>query len=86
MIVSPEYYYKNVLMGMSAERIKAEICRLESEISNLKKLARNGSKEMIGICPGVDVQISCSKDYLNCAKRALCNIEYNKNIAEENPD
>ena len=87
MMISPASYCENVLKSTSAEQVKAEIRRLESDIRKMEQLARNESEETLGICPSVGVQLSCSKDYLKCARRALNNIiEYNKNITEENPD
>lgn len=86
MMISPETYYELHLEGKSANEIKAEIKELEKELARLKaSLKRRNAyfKNMASVdfveeewlmCPSLETQISCTKQYLQEAIRALAEL------------
>ena len=86
MMISPETYYECNLKGKSANEIKSEIKELEKELARLKaSLKRRNAyfKNMASVdfveeewlmCPSLETQISCTKQYLQEAIRALAEL------------
>ena len=73
MMESPEFYYEERLKGKSQEMILTHIRGLKQEIGRLKKILEHPEypfREDV-ICPGEDVQLACTLEYLEVAKRAL---------------
>ena len=73
MMISPEYFYEENLKGKSEREILTVIRDLKREIGRLKKIMEH-TDYVQTICPGEDVQISCSRDYLERAKQALAEV------------
>ena len=71
MMISPEAYYEMCLKGRSPEEILRQIRSLKKEISSLKRsLEENTGKAEPVVFPSPLTRISCSRDYLEMAKRA----------------
>ena len=70
MMVSPEWYYEEHLKGKTVEQITTTIRGLNREIGRLKKILEHPYYEC-SICPGEDVQLAMSVEYLERAKSAL---------------
>ena len=68
MMMSPESYYEEHLKGKTPEQIMTAIRSLKREIGRLKRQPIDMELE---INPSIDVQILCSKEYLERAKQAL---------------
>ena len=83
MMISPEYYYEEFLQGKSEKEIRAVIRRLKREIGRLKKAIEHPDTEY-RIEPSEDVQLWCTREYLEEAKKALAEVggEYKLSKAE----
>ena len=73
MMISPETFYEMKLKGKSADQIMTVIRGLKREIGRLKNYIESPeySDREIVMKPSENVQISCTRDYLEEAKRAL---------------
>ena len=72
MMISPETYYSSYLEGKTADEIMKCIRSLKKEINRLKNTMEHpeyGTKEIMH--PSEDVQLWCTRLYLECAKQAL---------------
>lgn len=83
MMISPEYYYEEILKGKSEQEIQAVIRRLKREIGRLKKAVEHPDPEY-HIDPDEGVQLWCTRKYLEEAKKALAEVggEYKPSKAE----
>ena len=83
MMISPEYYYEEFLKGKSEQEIQAVIRRLKREIGRLKKAVEHPDPEYC-IEPNESVQLWCTREYLEEAKKALAEVggEYKPSKAE----
>lgn len=87
MMISPESFYHMELEGKSIEQIEKAIRRLKKEMTNLKKAIEwpdPGNLKVI-MHPSLEVQLKCTREYLECAKAALVEAggEYVPNQAEK---
>lgn len=73
MMICPETYYDKYLKGKNAEQILSVIRSLKREISHLKKVIEHPEYKCM-TCPGEEVRISCNRDYLAIAKKALIDV------------
>ena len=73
MMVSPEWYYEEYLKGKTAAEIMTKIRSLKKEIGHLKRILEDPSypNREWAIHPSESVQLSCTKQYLEYAKKAL---------------
>jgi hypothetical protein len=72
MMISPEAYYEFHLKGKDEERILRAIRGLKREMGHLKNVMEHPDYEKYPhIHPSEDVQLSCTRMYLEEAKRAL---------------
>ena len=70
MMTSPEEYVQIYLEGKTADQIMSKIRGLKREINRLIRVLEDPNY-MPMICPSEDVQLSCTRAYLEEAKRAL---------------
>ena len=70
MMISPDGFYAANLEGKTPEQILTVIRSLKRKINRLKYTLEHPDYTP-GMCPGKDVQLSCTRDYLECAKQAL---------------
>lgn len=70
MMICPETYYHHYLEGKTPEQIMTAIRGLKREIGRLKNVIEHPDYQPL-ICPSEDVQLSCMRDYLVRAKKAL---------------
>lgn len=73
MMLSPETYYEYNLKGKNAKQIMREIDSLKKEIRRLKKTMERPDYVCI-MDPGEDVQLWCTRLYLEKAKEALAEV------------
>ena len=73
MMISPETFYLENLIGKSPKEILSVIRGLKREIGRLKNIMEHPDYVQT-ICPGEDVQISCCRMYLERAKQALAEV------------
>lgn len=73
MMTSPDRYYEECLKGKTAAEIMTKIRSLKKEIGRLKKVLEDPSypDREWAIHPSEAVQLSCTKQYLEYAKKAL---------------
>ena len=73
MMISPDWYYEEYLKGKTAAEIMAKIRSLKKEIGRLKKVLEDPSypDREWAMHPSESVQLSCTKQYLEYAKKAL---------------
>lgn len=87
MMISLESFYNMELEGKSVEQIEKVIRRLKRELSSLKKAIESPDPEggIIEMHPSFEVQIKCTREYLERAKVALVEAggEYVPNQAEQ---
>ena len=69
-MICPETYYEMNLKGKTASQIMTAIRSLKREINRLKNTMEHPDYQPT-ICPSEDVRISCSRDYLARAIKAL---------------
>ena len=81
MMISPEGYYEEYLNGKSEKEILSTIKSLKSSIGHLKNVMEHPNYKAT-ILPSEDVQISCKREYLARAIKALedigCPYKYSK--------
>ena len=70
MLTSPDVYAQIHLEGKTADQIMSKIRGLKREINRLIRVLEDPNY-MPMICPSEDVQLSCTRAYLEEAKRAL---------------
>ena len=72
MMICPEVFYESELKGKSVEQIEKVIRRLKKEMTNLKKTIEWPDPEHITIemHPSLEVQLKCTREYLERAKNA----------------
>ena len=72
MMICPEVFYESELKGKSVEQIEKVIRRLKKEMTNLKKTIEWPDPEHIRIemHPSLEVQLKCTREYLERAKNA----------------
>lgn len=73
MMLSPETYYEYNLKGKNAKQIMREIDSLKKEIRRLKKTMERSAYVYL-MDPGEDVQLWCTRLYLEKAKEALAEV------------
>lgn len=73
MMLSPERYYEYNLKGKNAKQIMREIDSLKKEIRELKKTMERPAYVCL-MDPGEDVQLWCTRLYLEKAKEALAEV------------
>ena len=74
MMTSPESYYEMYLKGKTEKEILTVIRRLKNEIGHLKNVMENPQYQSI-VCPSEDVQLQCTRLYLEEAKKALIEVD-----------
>ncbi len=86
-MISPESFYHMELEGKSVSQIEKTICKLKKEITSLKKAIESSdiddSRTLVE--PSLEVQLKCTREYLNQAKTALVEAggKYIPNRAEQ---
>ena len=71
MMISPETYYRESLMGKSPERILQEIHSLKREIRRLEQMMKSDpTNPELMMIPSPMTQIICNRAYLKKAKEA----------------
>ena len=87
MMISPESYYHMELVGKSVSQIEKSIRKLKKEMASLKKAIESSYSDEPRILmePSLDVQLKCTREYLERAKTALVEAggEYIPNQAEQ---
>ena len=73
MMISPEAYYKMELEGMSRKELLREIRSLKREISGLERMVKAGEDD--GFLPSPGTRLSCNRQYLERAEKALEEID-----------
>lgn len=83
MMTSPEYFYETFLQGKNEKEIHTVIRRLKREIGRLKNILAEPDY-VCEICPSEDVQLWCTREYLEEAKKALAEVggEYKMSKSE----
>ncbi len=84
MMICPENFYEENLKGKTAAQIMSTIRGLKNEIGRLKNIAEHPEYECM-MHPSESVRISCTRDYLERAKKALVDAggEYIPSAAEQ---
>ena len=70
MMLSPDAYHRIFLKGKTPEKIMTVIRGLKREIGRLKNVMEHPDYQPL-MCPSEDVQISCMREYVERAKKAL---------------
>lgn len=87
MMISPESFYHMELEGKSVSQIEKSIRKLKKEMASLKKAIESSYSDEPRILmePSLDVQLKCTREYLERAKTALVEAEgeYIPNQAEQ---
>ena len=87
MMISPESFYHMELEGKSISQIEKVIRKLKKEMNDLKKAVENPDPDepTVFMEPSLEVQIKCTREYLERAKAALVEAggEYIPNQAEQ---
>ena len=87
MMISPESYYHMELEGKSVSQIEKSIRKLKKEMASLKKAIESSHSDEPRILmePSLDVQLKCTRGYLERAKTALVEAggKYIPNQAEQ---
>ena len=83
MMICPETFYENELKGKNAAQIMTVIRSLKQEIGRLKNIVEHPNY-VCTIHPSERVRISCLRNYLEKAKRALeeAGGDYTPSVAE----
>lgn len=72
MMISPEGYYEEYLKGKTAAQILTTIRGLKNEIGHLKNTMEHPNYGIEPImCPSEFIRLSCTRLYLECAKKAF---------------
>lgn len=87
MMISPESFYHMALEGKSDSQIEKSIRKLKKEMTSLKKAIESSYLDETRILmePSLEVQLKCTREYLERAKTALVEAggEYIPNQAEQ---
>lgn len=87
MMISPESFYHMELEGKSVSQIEKIIRNLKKEMNGIKKAIENPDPDEPTVLmePSLEVQIKCTREYLDRAKAALVEAggEYIPNQAEQ---
>lgn len=72
MMISPEAYYNEYLKDKDEKELLSVIRGLKNKIGRLKNVMEHPDyRNVPALCPGEDVRISCNREYLVRAIRAL---------------
>ncbi len=75
MMISPKTYYELQLKGKDEKELRTTIRSLKQEIGRLKNILEKPNDELGELIhPNELVRINCSREYLNFAKKTLCEI------------